>query len=206
MPSSPTPITGLGKTAKGRRLTVADVDRLLAEGVDTVIACRLDPGDLTEDEAAEHLSAAIPRRVSPASGLDRRVNFYAGHNGLFLADKSLSIGSTAWIQQSRLPVSPTVPMCVRAISSPPSRLFRLPWPVAVSRQPSSSAVAAFQVAAYRPRRVYLIATQLPSLKTSVMDKTARVLEARLASSRSRIVSEQRVVHQAVAVAEAIRLP
>lgn len=197
-----------GKLPKGHRLTVADVDRLLAEGVDTVIACRLDPGDLTEDEAAEHLSAAISAKGftrSPAS--TGRVNFYAGHNGLFLADKSLVDRFNS--------VDPAITLACLSDRSDVragdliATIKIIPLAVAGRSVEQAALIlgggAAFQVAAYRPRRVYLIATQLPSLKTSVMDKTARVLEARLASSRSRIVSEQRVVHQAVAVAEAIRV-
>ncbi|MBU2326563.1 MAG: 4-diphosphocytidyl-2C-methyl-D-erythritol kinase, partial [Alphaproteobacteria bacterium] len=59
-----------GKLAKGHPLRAADIARLLAEEIPSVIACRLEPGDLTEDEAAERLSAAIQLKGlsrSPAS-------------------------------------------------------------------------------------------------------------------------------------------
>ena len=38
-----------GKLSKGQPLQAADIARLIAEKISTVIACRLEPGDLTED-------------------------------------------------------------------------------------------------------------------------------------------------------------
>ena len=48
-----------GKLKKGRVLTAADVDAIAAAGMDTVIAARLDPGDVDEDRAAARLAAAL---------------------------------------------------------------------------------------------------------------------------------------------------
>jgi molybdenum cofactor cytidylyltransferase len=67
-----------------------------------------------------------------------------------------------------------------------------------------SAATVFEVKPFAAHAVSLIATELPSLKPAVMDKTARVLERRLAPSGSRLVREKRVVHDADAVAGAIR--
>src|SRR5690606_7731142 len=61
----------------------------------------------------------------------------------------------------------------------------------------------FQVKPYAARRVALIATELPSLKPSVMDKTRQILEARLSASGSTIGLETRVPHRTEAVAGAI---
>jgi len=196
-----------GKLPKGHRLEHADLVRLEEAGITTVIACRLEPGDLAEDEAAEILSSAIALQGlsrSPAS--TGRVNFYASENGLFLADRSLVDRFNS--------VDPAITLACLSDRSDVragdlvATIKIIPLAVAGPSVEAVAAIltegAAFQVAGYQARRVHLIATQLPALKASVMDKTARVLEARLGASQSRIVSEDRVAHRAEAVADAIK--
>ena len=48
--------------AKGRRLSAEDVGKLKAAGASSVIAARLDAGDMHEDEAAEKLARAASTR------------------------------------------------------------------------------------------------------------------------------------------------
>ncbi|MFN7125851.1 MAG: NTP transferase domain-containing protein [Allorhizobium sp.] len=196
-----------GKLSKGHLLQAADTARLTDEGISTVIACRLDPGDLTEDEAAERLSTAIqPKGLSRSPASTGRVNFYASENGLFLADRAVVDRFNA--------VDPAITLAclsdrrdVRA-GDLVATIKIIPLAVAGASVAAAAAILeqayAFEVAPYRAHRVHLIATQLPSLKPSVMEKTARVLEARLMPSASRLVSERRVAHQAEAVAEALR--
>ena len=62
---------------------------------------------------------------------------------------------------------------------------------------------AVRIAPFRPRKVGLVATCLPHLKTKTMDKTRRVLEDRLRASGSRIVAEERVPHDQQSVAAAM---
>ncbi|MFN3506354.1 MAG: NTP transferase domain-containing protein [Allorhizobium sp.] len=196
-----------GKLPKGHRLEAADIARLLNEAIASVIVCRLEPGDLTEDEAAETLSCAITLKGlsrSPAS--TGRVNFYATENGLFLANKALVDRFNS--------VDPAITLAcladrrdVRA-GDLVATIKIIPLAVAGASVEVAAAILrdgkALEVAAYHGHRVHLVATQLPSLKASVMDKTARTLQARLASSGSELVSEQRVAHQAEAVSDAIR--
>jgi molybdenum cofactor cytidylyltransferase len=61
----------------------------------------------------------------------------------------------------------------------------------------------FEVKPFQPYAVSLVATELPSLKPTVMDKTARILSQRLQPSGSVLQREERVAHRANAVAEAI---
>jgi molybdenum cofactor cytidylyltransferase len=196
-----------GKLPKGHRLEAADIARMTGEGIATVIACRLEPGDLTEDEAAERLSAAIqPKHLSRSPASTGRVNFYASENGLFLADRSVIDRFNA--------VDPAITLAcladrrdVRA-GDLVATIKIIPLAVAGASVESAAAILqqsdAFEVAPYRAHRVHLIATQLPSLKPSVMEKTARVLDARLMPSVSRLVSERRVAHRAEAVADTLR--
>lgn len=196
-----------GKLPKGHRLQADDLARLQAEGVTTVIACRLETGDLVEDEAADRLSAAIePRGLTRSPASTGRVNFYASANGLFRANRTLVNRVNS--------VDPAITLAcladrrdVRA-GDLVATVKIIPLAVAGAHVAEAAALLqegiVFEVAPYRRRRVHLVATQLPSLKPSVMDKTTRVLEARLAPSASRLAFEHRVRHRADAVADAIR--
>ena len=196
-----------GKLPKGHRLQADDLARLQAEGVTTVIACRLEPDDLVEDEAADRLSAAIaPRGLTRSPASTGRVNFYASANGLFRANKTLVDRFNA--------VDPAITLaCLadrRDVRAGDLVATVKIIPLAVAGACVAEALAilqediAFEVAPYRPHLAHLVATQLSSLKPSVMDKTARVLESRLAPSGSRLASEHRVPHRAETVANAIR--
>ncbi|MGL3605532.1 NTP transferase domain-containing protein [Rhizobium sp. G187] len=194
------------KLAKGHRLTPSDIARLRSEGIDRVIAVRLEAGDLDEDEAADRLAASVDLKGltrSPAS--TGRVNIYAADNGLFRADKKI-------VDQFNR-IDPAITLATLADRSDVrtgdlvATIKIIPLAVAGSAVAHAETVlrtaAAFSLKAYTPRAVHLIATELPSLKPTVMDKTARVLEMRLQPSASRLVSEQRVPHKADAVAAAI---
>jgi molybdenum cofactor cytidylyltransferase len=63
---------------------------------------------------------------------------------------------------------------------------------------------AIKVAEFRPLKVGLVATKLPALKPTVMDKTRRLLEERLAPAGASVAEEARVAHDATAVATALR--
>ncbi|KQW28645.1 4-diphosphocytidyl-2C-methyl-D-erythritol kinase [Rhizobium sp. Root274] len=196
-----------GKLAKGRRLSAGDLERLRDEGVERVIVRRLEEGDRTEDEAAALLAAAIK-----GTGLEQgpaatgRVNFYAAANGLFVADKA------AVDRFNR--VDPAITLACLADRSDVRTGDLVATikiiPLAVSAASLEAAIKAlqtgeaFSVSPYRPHAVHLLATELPSLKRSVMDKTVRVLDARLERSGSLLVDERRVRHEAAAVAEALR--
>lgn len=64
--------------------------------------------------------------------------------------------------------------------------------------------AAMTLHAFKAHRIGLVATQLPDTKTSVMDKSRNVLDARLAAMGSMIAREIRCDHNELAVAGAVR--
>jgi molybdenum cofactor cytidylyltransferase len=59
------------------------------------------------------------------------------------------------------------------------------------------------VAPWKPLKVGVAATTLPGLKPSVMDKTRRILEARLAPAGARVIAEERVLHAASELSAAL---
>ncbi|MBB4064660.1 NTP transferase domain-containing protein [Gellertiella hungarica] len=194
---------------KGHRLTQGEAERLQACGVNEVIAVRLEPGDLGEDAAAQRIASAFPgshHRVTQAA--TGRVNVHATANGLFIADREavhrlnrIDPAITFACLESHVPVADGEMVGTVKI---------IPLAVAESRVAEAEGLLAgsrpFDVLPFRPHAVTLIATELPGLKPSVMDKTARVLARRLHPSGSSIVREIRVPHRAEAVAAVIRTP
>ncbi|MBC7312358.1 MAG: NTP transferase domain-containing protein [Rhizobium sp.] len=195
-----------GRLPKGHVLRTADVTALAEAGIATVIACRMEAGDFGEDEAAQRCASAIdPANLRLTLASTGRVNFYATCNGVFVADKVLVDRFNR--------VDPAITLACLADHSDVrdgdlvATVKIIPLAVSGDSVERARTIltegAAFRLKPYRPHAVRLIATELPSLKPSVMDKTARVLAQRLAPSSSELVAEQRVAHRAEAVAAAI---
>ena len=73
---------------KGRRLSCEDLATLRAAGAKTVIAAKLEPGDVEEDEAARLVAEAVAgpnlRVDKPFTG---RVNLHAERAGVVVVDR-----------------------------------------------------------------------------------------------------------------------
>ena len=79
--------------AKGRRLSAEDVGRLKAAGASSVIAARLDAGDMHEDEAAEKLARALAGEgIDVTAPFTGRCNHFAREPGLAVVDQERKIG------------------------------------------------------------------------------------------------------------------
>ncbi len=192
---------------KGLKLKAEDLDTLIAAGIEEIIVARLEDGDAGEDDAAAQLAAALNARgIRAGAASTGRVNLFAEHNGVFRAnaglvdafnriDQSITLATLADHEQVAAgDMVATIKIIPLAVSS--EHLNR-----------AVDAIGAEDVIALRPfadAKVGLIATRLPSLKTSVMDKTRRLLAERLGASGSTIVEEKRVEHTAQAVGAAMQ--
>ncbi|MDB5523238.1 MAG: hypothetical protein JWM58_1001 [Rhizobium sp.] len=197
---------GERKYAKGHRLSGRDIDDLKEAGVASVIVARLDADDLMEDDAAGRIAAAVPvdhLRFSVAT--TGRVNVFALVNGLFRASSEVI---------NRLNrIDPAITLaCLKdhaevKAGDMVATIKIIPLAVAGEAVDQATTLLSsnrpFEVKPYQSRSVALIATELPSLKISVMDKTRRLLDARLQPSASTVMVEHRVPHTAAAVAEKI---
>ncbi|EPE98088.1 NTP transferase domain-containing protein [Rhizobium grahamii] len=196
-----------GNLPKGHKIESADIERLIGEGIEHVIAARIEPGDIGEDEAAGRLAGAVaPDHLRLSEASTGRVNVYSTVDGLFVANRStvdrlnrIDPAITLACLNDHVPVRngdmvATFKIIPLAVSGE-----RLEMACEVLR-----ATSAFEVKPFTSRSVSLIATVLPSLKPTVMDKTARVLSRRLTASGSHLVREARVAHDVEPVAEALR--
>jgi molybdenum cofactor cytidylyltransferase len=183
---------------KGRVLSLADVALIAAAGLDHIVAARLDPGDIREDEAAARVaSAAAGENVEPAGAFTGRANLFAKVKGLLvfdrdrldrlnLVDEAVTLGTLPQfaVVEPRQMVATVkiIPFAVPEAAVEAAAAF--------ARQ----GVPLLRVATFVPRRVALLQTRLPGLKESILDKTREVTEARLAALDSSLVSEERCDH------------
>ncbi|MDP3898582.1 MAG: molybdopterin-binding/glycosyltransferase family 2 protein [Mesorhizobium sp.] len=191
---------------KSHRLTEADVAALLGAGIREIIAAVPAPGDLDENAAASAIASALrTRHVAAKPAATGRVNLHATAGGVFTVDKALidainAIDPAVTIATLAQHAAVTEGQMVATVKIIP---FAVPKSVMDQVLALASGIDAFAVHPFRAMRVALIQTVLASLKESVLDKTARVTEARLARSGSRIAQERRVPHDAAAVASEI---
>ena len=191
---------------KGRRLSADDVAALRSAGVASVIAAALGEGDVAENDAAARLGAAIARPgLSVSEASTGRVNVFAAHGGLFVADRALV---------DRLNrIDPAITFAclddhVQVDEGTMVATIKI-IPLAVPGTALDAALGAIREAGliavkpFRSMRTALVATTLPTLKPKVMDKTAELLQRRLAPSGSRLTEERRVPHETGAVGEAL---
>lgn len=202
-----------GLQAGDRRLrkgTVIDADiqqALLRAGIGTVIAAVPGPGDIGEDEAAARLAAALRMTgctaKPPATG---RVNIHADHDGVFTVSKAL-VDTINRVDPAITLATVADFTSVRA-GQMVATVKMIPFAVDRRHLEEAEAFAsgetAFAVHPFRPRVAGLIQTELPTVKESVLAKTAGLTAGRLARSGSRLGREMRCGHDAGAVADAMR--
>ncbi|MBF0375466.1 MAG: molybdopterin-binding/glycosyltransferase family 2 protein [Alphaproteobacteria bacterium] len=192
---------------KGRVLTADDVAALRAERIHMVVAVRLEPDDLGEDEAA----AAIGRAISGPDILLRtpftgRCNLLAGGPGLAVLDRQ------------RLERLNMVDEAVTIATLPPFEPVEAGQliatvkiiPFAVDRRIIEASVAfaagggpLIRVESFRPHRVGLILTELPGTRAVLLDEMAAVTRGRIEPLGSTLHHQMRVAHDEGAVERAI---
>ena len=172
---------------KGRRLSTADVAALRAAGAKSVIAAKLEPGDVEEDEAARRVAAAVAgphlRVDKPFTG---RVNLHAEQAGvvvvdraridrLNLVDEAVTLGTLPAFASVR-PGQMVATIKIIPFAAPQAAIERC---VAIA----SEAGGLVRVAPYRPLDVALIQTRLPGTKESMLDKTVAITAERISCGR-----------------------
>ncbi|TIM92060.1 MAG: 4-diphosphocytidyl-2C-methyl-D-erythritol kinase, partial [Mesorhizobium sp.] len=190
---------------KAHRLNGEDVAALKAAGISEVVVAVLSSDDLGEDAAAEKIALNMSHRnVETKPAATGRVNLHAETAGVFTVDAQMIDAINA--------IDPAITIATLAQHAPVeagqmvATVKIIPFAVAASLVDAVARICAggeiFAVNAYRPVNVGVIQTTLPGLKPSVLDKTLRVTEARLARSGGRLTAERRTPHDVTLVAEA----
>jgi molybdenum cofactor cytidylyltransferase len=191
---------------KGRVLTSSDVTQLREAGILEITVARLDPGDVPEDIAATRIAQALRgdgiRIGAPFTG---RVNLYAENAGVIVLDGQ-QVDALNLIDES-ITVATLAPFSAVQPGEMIATVKVIPFAApetAVSEAVRTAAQARIGIAAFRPKKVALVSTELPGQKSSLLDKNRTSLEARLAPVSGTLTFERRVAHDARLVADALR--
>ncbi|TPK96722.1 4-diphosphocytidyl-2C-methyl-D-erythritol kinase [Mesorhizobium sp. B2-4-14] len=190
---------------KAHRLSAEDVSILKAAGISQVVAAVLASDDLGEDAAAQRIAEGmIFSGVEARPAATGRVNLHARAAGIFTVDATMIDAINA--------VDPAITIATLAQHAPVEKgrmvatVKIIPFAVASTLVDAVTEICAgeeiFAVNAYRPVRVGVVQTVLPGIKSSVLDKTLRVTEARLARTGGRLTAERRTAHEIAPLADA----
>ena len=193
---------------KGRVLSAADVTMLAAAGIASVITVRLEAHDIAEDEAAAALVPALAgdniRVAAPFTG---RVNLFAKADGVLAYDRE-RLDALNLIDEG-ITVAMLAPFESVAAGQMIGTIKIIPFAVPRAALDQALSIAQAEatplvsVSAFAPHKVGLVATRLAGTKESVMDKTRRILDQRLAVMGSHIGKELRCDHTEADVAQSV---
>ena len=197
-----------GKLAKGTRLGAAEITRLRAAGHDPVMAARLEPGDVGEDEAAARLAAALVPAIPDGLRLTRphtgRVNLVATAPGL------LSFDPEAVHQLNRAHPSITLatlpPLARLAPGTLVATVKIIPYAApaeALARAEQAAARARLTHLPVRAASAGLILTLSPEEGGKLAAKGREAVATRLRALGIALTETRRVPHEGTAIAEAI---
>jgi molybdenum cofactor cytidylyltransferase len=188
---------------KGSIIAEETALRLKQAGIQTVIAARLDPGDVGEDEAALRLAEALAgENVAVERPFTGRSNLYAKRTGLLVVNKGIVDRINAVDEAI---TAATLPMYRPVVGGEMVGTVKI-IPYATARPILEQALAltgvqgkALWVAPYVRRQIAVVSTLLPGLKPSVVTKTLNVMQKRLDPAGGKIIAERRVPHETEAL-------
>lgn len=191
---------------KATAIGAEDIRDMAAAGLTEIVAAIPEEGDLDENTAAARIAAALA-----APGVDirppstGRVNMHAVDGGLFVVNRAAVDAINA--------IDPAITLATLPEYAPVDAGRMLATvkiiPFAVSASLVDRAVEAARQTSviglrpFRPRRVGIVQTVLPTVKASVLDKTVKLTAERLSRSGSVVTRELRTPHVDDAVAEAV---
>jgi molybdenum cofactor cytidylyltransferase len=192
---------------KGTLIGPAEVAALKAAGVKELVVARLEPGDVSEDEAAADIAAAVAGEgVRTDRAFTGRCNLFAETSGVLVLDKD---GIDRLNRIDEAVTLATLPAFKPVVEGEMIATVKI-IPFAVSRNARDKAVAeaakakpVIRVAPYTVRKIGIVSTLLPGLSPKVVDKTLKITAARIAPAGATIVAEKRVPHATQALAAAI---
>ena len=189
---------------KGHRLTGDDISALARAGFGDIVAARLEPGDVGEDEAAVRLAEAFRGEgLTVDNAFTGRVNLRAAAPGLAVVDAALIDAINAVDEAVTIAtVAPFQTVRARAVVAVVKIV-----PFAVDERILEAASAPIgnsgppvRVAPFAARRFGLIQTALGGSRESLVEKTIAVTRGRLEPLGCTLDRTEQVAHDEGAVA------
>jgi len=193
---------------KGRQLSAADIQTLIAADILKITAIRLETDDVPEDDAALALACAIAGpHVTVSEAFTGRANLFATSAGVVTIDRQR-------ITRLNLLGEALTIATLQPFDRVESRQMLATIKVIPFSVPRSQLDNALEIAheagpliatrPFKPHGLGLIATTLPGMKSGIFDKSRKVLDARLTAMGSTITREIRCGHNEADVTAALR--
>jgi molybdenum cofactor cytidylyltransferase len=192
---------------KGTVVGEAESAALTAAGIKAITVARVEPGDVSEDDAAAELAAAVAGEgVRVDHAFTGRANLFAETAGVVVVEED---GIDRFNE-----IDPDITLATLEAFAPavPGKMIAtvkiIPFAIAAPARDKALAVARdaaplVRVAPYVIRKVGVISTMLPGLSEKVIEKTLRVTQDRLSPAGATIVAERRVPHETAPLARAL---
>lgn len=192
---------------KGTLIGPAEAAALTAAGIREITVARLEPGDVSEDQAAADIAAAAKGEgVRVDRAFTGRCNLFAERAGILVVDKDAVDALNRIDEAVTVATLPAYKPVVEGEMIATVKI--IPFAVAGAARDKAVAEAAkakpvIRIAPYKIRKIGVVSTLLPGLSPKVIDKTLKITGARIAPAGASIVAERRVPHEQRALAKAI---
>jgi molybdenum cofactor cytidylyltransferase len=191
---------------KGATVSPEQVEALKSAGVGTLVAVRLEAGDVGEDGAALRIAEAVAgdtvRVERPFTG---RSNLYAARAGILRIDVDAVDRINAVDESVTLATLPAFKPVVEGEMIGTVKIIPYAVPSRVLEAALGAAArGSIEVSPYRLKTVGAISTLLPGLKPSVVAKTIRALQDRLDPAGAFVIAEASCPHATDPLAAELR--
>jgi molybdenum cofactor cytidylyltransferase len=192
---------------KGTRIGETEAAALKAAGIEEIVVARIEPGDVSEDEAAADIAAAV---AGEGARVDRA---FTGRANLFAETAGVLLVNRAAIDRLNR-VDPAITLATLPAFAPVvagkmiATVKIIPFAVEAPSRDRAVALASeakplVRVAPYKVKKIGVVSTLLPGLADKVIEKTVKILVDRIAPAGAAIVAEKRVRHESRALAQAL---
>lgn len=190
---------------KGTVIGEAEVAALAKAGVGEIVVAKLEPGDISEDEAAASIAQAIGGDgVTVERAFTGRANLFAAQPGVLVADREVVDRINRVDEAITLATLANFKPVVEGEMVATVKIVPFGMPAKL-RDEAVSAVPrnVLRVAPYRIKKVGIVSTLLPGLAKKVIEKTLQVTAERLAPAGAKIIAEKRISHDEMELTAAI---
>jgi molybdenum cofactor cytidylyltransferase len=192
---------------KGTLIGPPELAALKAAGVKEIVVARLEPGDVSEDQAAADIASAVRGEgVRADRAFTGRCNLFAESAGVLVLDKDAIDRLNRIDEAVTIATLPAYKSVVEGEMIATVKII----PFAVAGAACNRAVAeaakakpVIRVAPYKVRKIGIVSTLLPGLSPKVIEKTLKITATRIAPAGATIIVEKRVPHEQQALALAI---
>lgn len=192
---------------KGTLIGQKEVAALKAAGVTEIVVARLEPGDVSEDQAAAEIAAAVAGEgVRTDRAFTGRCNLFAETAGVLVVDKDAVDRLNRVDEAVTFATLPAYKPVVEGEMVATVKIIPFAVPQAgrdAALAEAEKAKPVIRVAPYKIRKIGVVSTLLPGLAQKVIDKTLRVTSDRIAPAGAAIIVEKRVPHDQAALAKAV---